>query len=78
MNVADRLMLGQNNYIAIVEINNKYYLIGITEKDINILKELEDFHHLPDDKESSPKFNNIFNKYKEHLINMGNNNDKKN
>jgi flagellar protein FliO/FliZ len=63
MNVADKLMLGQNNYIAIVEINNSHYLIGITEKGINILKELEDFHPLPDDKESSPKFNNIFNKY---------------
>ena len=75
MNVVDKLMLGQNNFIAIVEISNKYYLIGITEKGISILKELEDFHLLPDVKESSPKFNNILNKYKK-TFNIGNNNDK--
>lgn len=73
MNVVDRLMLGQNNFITIVEIYNKYYLIGITEKDISILKELDDFHSLPDDSENNSKFNNILKKYK---INIGNSNDK--
>ena len=76
MNVVDKLMLGQNNLLAIVEINSKYYLIGITEKDINILKELDDFYPLPDDGESNLKFNNIFNKYKK-IIDIGNSNDKK-
>ena len=75
MNVVDKLMLGPNNFIAIVEINSKYYLIGITEKDINILKESEDFHQLLNDKECSNTFNNILNKYKKTFI--GNNNDKK-
>ncbi|MDD4781783.1 MAG: flagellar biosynthetic protein FliO [Tissierellia bacterium] len=64
MNVVDKLMLGQNNFIAIVEICSKYYLISITDKGVNILKELEEFHHLPDGKESSVKFNNILDKYK--------------
>lgn len=76
MNVVDRLMLGQNNFITIVEIDSKYYLIGITEKDINILKELDKFLPLPNEGESSPKFNNILNKYKK-TINIGKRNDKK-
>ncbi|NLK63602.1 MAG: flagellar biosynthetic protein FliO [Tissierellia bacterium] len=76
MNVVDKLMLGQNNFITILEINRKYYLVGITEKEINILKELDDFYPVPDNKEISPKFNNIFNKYKK-TTDIGNSNEKK-
>lgn len=75
MNVRDRLMLGQNSFIAIVEIDSKHYLIGITEKDIKILKELDNFQPLPDDVESGSKFINILNKYKR-TVDAGNNNDK--
>lgn len=74
MNVVDKLILGQNNYITIVEINKKYYLVGITEKNISILEELDDFYPLPEAKEENFKFNDILNKYK---INIGNKNDKK-
>lgn len=76
MNVVDRLMLGQNNFITIVEINDKYYLVGISEKDISILKELDDFHPLSDDSESISMFSNILNKYKK-ISDIGNSNDKK-
>lgn len=65
MNIVDKIMLGQNKFLVIAEIYNKYYLLSITERDISILKELEDFHPLIDDRiESSLKFNRILNKYK--------------
>jgi len=41
MNVIDKIMLGQNKFLAIVEISNKYYLLSITDNNINIIKELE-------------------------------------
>jgi len=41
--IVDRIMLGQSNFLAIAEIDGKFYLLGITEKSINILKELDDF-----------------------------------
>ena len=64
MNVVDRIMLGQNKYIAIAEISNKYYLLSITERDINIIKELEDFQLKSDEiKDDSMDFNKIFNKF---------------
>lgn len=43
MNIVDRMVVGQNKCLAIAEIAEKYYLISITEKDISIIKELEDF-----------------------------------
>lgn len=64
MNITDRIMLGQNKFLAIAEINNKYYLLSITEKTINILKELDDFQPVPDEKtENSIEFNKILNKF---------------
>ncbi|HHZ01816.1 MAG TPA: flagellar biosynthetic protein FliO [Tissierellia bacterium] len=64
-------MLGQNRFLAIAEICNKYYLLSITEKNISILKELEDFQPLPQELESSLNFSKILHKYKK-----GSNNDK--
>lgn len=43
MNIVDRIVIGQNKYLVIAEITNKYYLLSITEKDVNIIKELDDF-----------------------------------
>jgi len=71
MNIVDKLMLGQNRFLAIAEINNKYYLLSITEKHIDILKELDDFQPMPLEHESSLNFSKILKKYKK-----GNENDK--
>ncbi|MGB4440264.1 MAG: flagellar biosynthetic protein FliO [Sedimentibacter sp.] len=64
MNIVDRIMLGQNQFLAIAEITDKYYLLSITEKEINIIKELDDFELKPDDKkEDSIDFNKILAKF---------------
>lgn len=73
MNIVDKIVLGQNKFLAIAEINNKYYLLSITEKNINILKELDDFKLLPEDiKEKSIEFNKLVDKF---LNNLRKNND---
>jgi len=64
INVTDRIMLGQNKFLAIAEINNKYYLLGITEKNINMLKELDDFLPLSEEKpEKNVEFDKIISKF---------------
>lgn len=42
MNIVDKIVLGQNKYLAIVEISNKYYLMSISDNSISILKEIHE------------------------------------
>lgn len=39
--IIERVLLGQDKYIAIALICNTYYLIGVTNQNIQILKELD-------------------------------------
>lgn len=65
ISIVDKIMLGQNKFLAIIEINSKYYLISITEKSINIIKELENFQKPPEEnQDNASTFNNIFHKFK--------------
>ncbi len=41
MRIVDRLMLGQDKMVAIVQIGTTYYIAGVTTQNIQILKELE-------------------------------------
>lgn len=41
MNVVDRIAIGQDRLIIILEIGDKYYLTSVTGQSIQILKELE-------------------------------------
>lgn len=64
MNIVDRIVIGQNKYLAIAEITNKYYLLSITEKDVNILKELDDFQlKSEEEKPEVADFRSIVNKF---------------
>lgn len=64
MQIVDRIMLGQNKYLAIAEIQNKFYLISITEKNINILKKLEDFEPIGEEISENPlEFNKLLDKF---------------
>lgn len=40
MRIIDTIAVGQDRYMMIVEINNKYYLVGSTASEINILSEI--------------------------------------
>lgn len=64
MNIVDRIVIGQNKYLAIAEITNKYYLLSITEKDVNIIKELDDFQlNHEEEKQEVMDFSSIINKF---------------
>ena len=64
INIVDKIMLGQNKFLAIAEICNKYYVLSITERSIKIIKELDDFQPITDIKpENNVEFNNILNKF---------------
>lgn len=65
MKIVDKIMLGQNKFLAIAEINYKYYLLSITENDIKILNELENFILGQDDEktEKNIEFNKILEKF---------------
>lgn len=63
MKIVDKIILGQNKFLAIAEINNKYYLLSITEKNISILKELEELNIIPEEEASSVDFSSIFKKF---------------
>lgn len=64
ISIVDRIMLGQSNFLAIAEIDGKFFLLGITEKGINILKELDNFKPSEGDiLEKQADFNKILNKF---------------
>lgn len=41
MRVVDRMMLGQDKMMVIVQIGDTYYLAGVTSQNVQIIKELE-------------------------------------
>lgn len=41
MRVVDRMMLGQDKMMVIVQIGTTYYLAGVTSQNVQIIKELE-------------------------------------
>ena len=41
--IVERMALAQDKFLAIAEISNKYYLIGVSTNSINLLKELDDY-----------------------------------
>jgi len=43
MKVIDRLAIGQDRCLMIVEVQNAHYLVSATTKEIRILKELDGF-----------------------------------
>lgn len=64
INVVDKMMLGQNKYLAIVEISSKYYLLSITDNSINIIKDLDELElKVTENATENLEFNKIFGKF---------------
>ncbi|QSX07188.1 flagellar biosynthetic protein FliO [Sedimentibacter sp. zth1] len=40
--IIDKVPLGQNKYLIIIDVCDKNYLVSVTDNNINILKELDD------------------------------------
>jgi len=47
MRLIDQLALGQDRYIAVVQVGGKYLLVGVTAGQISILSEVEDEELFP-------------------------------
>ena len=55
--VISTTQLGQNKNLHVIEINEKYYLIGATPNSINLIKELNNIKEEKSDEDTSPKPN---------------------
>lgn len=61
--IVDKVVLGQNQYLTIVEVGGKYLLLGVSDKNINVIKEFEDFIEKPSDyNNESIDFKRVFSK----------------
>lgn len=58
--ILERVAVGGNAYLAIVGVNERFYLIGVGEKGINLLSELEGFSPRQNDAHSKLPFEKMF------------------
>lgn len=71
MRLIDQIPLGQERYIAVVQVSGKYLLVGITAGQVNILSELgeeELFPLAPEDGDGDgkvPDFRGMLDKFNE-------------
>jgi flagellar biosynthetic protein FliO len=68
MNMIDKIPLGPNKYLAIINISNKYCLFGITDQQINFLRELDELNltnnaSLNENPSINIEFNKIISKF---------------
>ena len=61
--VIERMALAQDKFIAIVSIDSKFYLIGVSTNNISLLKELDDYTP-PLEEENTPTFTEMMKTYK--------------
>ena len=47
MRVLDQLMVGQDRYVAVVQVGDKYLLIGVTSQQVSLLQELDSEDLIP-------------------------------
>ena len=47
MRLIDQITMGQDRHIAIIQVSNKFFLVGITAGQISVLSELQDEELLP-------------------------------
>ena len=47
MRLVDQITMGQDRHIAIIQVSNKFFLVGITAGQISVLSELQDEELLP-------------------------------
>lgn len=56
----DRVAVGQGSSLAIVQVGEKYYLLGISEKNMQLICELPDFQPGEDGLDKTPSFGRMF------------------
>lgn len=46
MQLVEKLSLGTKNSLCVIKINGKYYLLGVSEQGVELLKELPDYQEI--------------------------------
>lgn len=68
MRMVDQIPVGQNRSVSIIQVGDRYFLLGIAEKEIGMLAELEEEGLIPlqiegsDLQASVPDFKDLMNK----------------
>lgn len=44
MKIVDRLMIGQDKSIVVLKVDNKYYLLAVSQSDIKLITELDEYN----------------------------------
>lgn len=61
--IVDRVMVGQDRYVMIIQVQSKFYLTGVTPQSIQILSELEGFD-TEADTQVEPMHKNAYDSFK--------------
>ena len=72
--VVDRVALGQTAGLAIVEVGGKYYFVGISERKVELLCELDDYARFVgemDDPAPSEPFSSVLRKFMDKAGHLG-------
>mgnify|MGYP000914071735 CR=1 FL=1 len=67
--VLDRVFLGNDKSICIIQIGNRFFVIGITNHHIELISELNEAEVVPISDDNSGSFSNIFETYMNKLVN---------
>ena len=67
--VLDRVFLGNDKSICIIQIGNRFFVIGITNHHIELISELNEAEVVPISDDNSGSFSNIFEAYMNKLVN---------
>lgn len=68
MRMVDQLSVGQNRAVSVIQVGDRYFLVGIAEKEIDMLAELEEEGLIPlqteepDAQAPMPDFKDLMNK----------------
>ena len=59
MRLIDQITMGQDRHIAIIQVSNKFFLVGITAGQISVLSELQDDEIFPLTPEENDRGNTV-------------------
>lgn len=68
MRIVDQMSVGQNRVVSVIQVGDRYFLLGIAEKEIDMLAELEEegliplLTEEPDAQAPMPDFKDLMNK----------------
>ncbi|WP_129722499.1 flagellar biosynthetic protein FliO [Xylanivirga thermophila] len=63
MKVVDRIMVGNDKWVCIIQVGGLYYLIGVTNHNIDFLGQIDEKNIVPIAFDNPSQFSSLLNKY---------------